>query len=615
MVRRGLLRRLVPAVVAVACLTPVITSALDVGRGWVPASDTAIIATRSRDVFSDQSPLLGQPSTAGAMVDEQVHHPGPLEYWAIAAGQRVVDHPAVSLTVITLVNVAAVLAILWWVRALAGSEGLAFAAVPIVTTLWSLRGETLVDPLNPLAALLPFAAFLVSLVAVGRGRTWALVTAVVAGSWAAQAHLSITGLVVAAAVTVAAGAGLQRLRAARTDRRRVDRRPLVVALAVLVVCWAGPIVDVVASGGGNVRALIATGGSVPAQPGSVGAAVDRSVQALSWRPVWAQAGATVPHLLATPSTSDRVVVAALWLGGVAAAVATRHRAPAIGWAFAVATVVILTGTALLSRLPGSFFNVFQTGNYLWLWPAGALLWSATAGGLLVLVRQRLAAGRALPDAVLALPLCAAVAVALASVVQPSHRPVQRDGPTYIRALGDQLAASLDAGATYGVDLSFDLTEQAVDSGLVHELERRGYDLRVPQAFAPSFGPERATGLAGTDGTLVVDVGRQPPPRPAAGAELVASYRPPPELARRHADAEEAVADRIDRRGGLGALLYPELGIDEPDTTLDFVRGAFLGLSETGLLGPDVVAWPETRALAEVRALATSHANVHLVPAP
>lgn len=608
-------------VVTLACLTPVVTSALHVLPGWAPASDTAIIATRARDVFTDQRPLLGQPSTAGATVGEQVHHPGPLEYWAIAVGQQAGDHPAASLVVVTVVNAAAALTVLWWLRALGGAWGLALGAVPLVATLWSLRGEVLVDPLNPLAAVLPFAAYLVSLVAAARGWTWALATAVVAGSWAAQAHVSVTGLVATAAlgVTVATGASSawRRARHRRGPRREAGaadapgrRRPLVVALVLLVACWAGPIADVVLNDGGNVRALLATGASVEVRPDGSGAAVDRAVAALAWRPVWAQAGASVPDLLRRPSTAERVGVAALWLVGLVAAVANRHRASALGWAFGVASVVLVTGTALLSRLPGSFFNIFQTGNYLWLWPAGALLWSATAGGVVALVRAGVRRPGPVPAAALLVPLGVSVAVAVACVVEPSHRTVQRDGPAYIRALSAQLATTLDRGSVYGVDLSFDLDTQVVDVGVLHELERRGFDLRVPEDFQPSFGPRRSTGLDATDGTLVVDLDADSPP---VGGTVVASYRPPPELTERLRRAEQALADRVDRIGGPGALLYPALGIEPPATTLALVRGELLGLVQVGLLPAGVAAWPELRALDEARALPVRAIDVHLRP--
>lgn len=610
-------RAVVAAIVVVACLAPIVASAVHVGRGWLPTSDTAIIATRARDVLGPDQPLLGQPSTAGATVGTQVHHPGPLEFWAIAAGQQAADVPIVSLVVVAAVNAAAVLTVLWWVRALTGSVGLALAALPVLVTLWSLRGEALVDPLNPAAAVLPFAALLVSLVAVGRGMRWALVSAAVAGSWAAQAHLTVTGLVAVAVLATAAAAVVRRVRrpsATATARLAGDRLPVVVAAAALLVCWAGPLVDAALADGGNVRALLTAGGAVEAQPGGLGAAVDRTVRALTWRPVWAQAGADVPHLLVPPSTGDRALVAVAWSVGLAAAVANRRRAPALGWAFALASVVLGAGTLLLSRLPGSFFNVFQPGNYLWLWPAGALLWSAALGGVAVAVAGRLPERSAAARGATPAALLLAVAVAVAAVAVPSHRVVQRHGPVQVRALADQLAASLDRGSTYGIDLSFDLTEQVVDVGLLHELERRGFTLRVDEAFAPSFGSVRATGFDEVDAVLEVALGRTRP-RPPAGATVVATYEPPEALLRRLHRAEAAVAARIDRLGGPGALLYPELGVAVPSTSIALVRGDFLGLAEIGLLSPAVAAWPEVRALATARAQPVRRAGVHLLPPP
>lgn len=588
--------RIVTVLAVAASLTPIVASAVAVGPSWTPASDTAIITTRARDVFTTDTPLLGQPSTAGATVGEQVHHPGPLEFWAIAAGQQVADEPVTSLVVITVVNAAAVLAILWWARSLAGPLGLALVAVPVTTMLWSLRGEILVDPLNPSAAVVPFTAYLVSLVAVGGGRRWALVSAVLAGSWAAQAHLTVTGLVAAAALAVATGVGIGRLgsRSAKQRPPRRHRRPAAVAAVLLIALWSGPVVDVVVHEGGNARALVAAGEAVEARPGGTGDAIDHTVRALSWPPVWAQADAGVADILVPPTTRDRLFVAAVWSAGFVAAVVNRRRAPGMGWAFGIATTVLASGTMLLSRLPGSFFNVFQLGNYLWFWPATALLWSATLGGVIVALVPRLPApGRAWVVSLSApLATAAAVGLAVAAAVTPGARIVQRDGRAYISALGDQLAATLDPDATYGIDLSYDLVEQVVDAGVLNELDRRGFDVRVHEAFAPSFGEAQATGLAGTAGTLVLDLDLDRPSTGGGGSVVVASYRPPRALVDRLVDAEAAVADRI-----------------------DFVRGDFLGLAEIGLLSPEVAAWPETRALAEVRARPVLRAAVRLSPPP
>ena len=143
---RPLDRSAVVVVVAVAIftLTPIVASFVDIGRDWMPVGDSAIIATRARDVFTPQSPLLGQPSTAGQRVGRQVHHPGPLEFWAIAVGQKVADRPTTALVVTGVLNAMAALSVLWWLRRLAGTRGLALAGVVLVALLWSVRGLSLI---------------------------------------------------------------------------------------------------------------------------------------------------------------------------------------------------------------------------------------------------------------------------------------------------------------------------------------------------------------------------------------------------------------------------------------------------------------------------------------
>ena len=590
---------------ALCAAAPTLASAVEVAPGWVPVSDTAIVATRARDVFTRETPLVGQPSTAGIDVGEDVHHPGPLEFWVIAAAQRVHDGPAASLLAVTLVNVAALAVAVVVASWLGGLPLAAWTAAALAALGWSLRGEVLVDPLNPDAALAPFAAFLVAAVAVGARREWALVPAVLLGSYAAQAHLTTAGMVAIAAAGAVAGLVVSARRP-RGDGRRRWTSPVVVAALLLLACWSAPLLDVATRGGGNVAALAATGGARAGAGASLRAAFDKTVVAVAPLPVWLRSGADVPDLLDRPRGWAVALTVAAVVAAMALAVVSRVRrhpaTPVLVPAAAVAVTLVAGGTLLFARFPTAFFNVFALGNHLWLWPASALLWSVVVAGGAALVLGRRSASAAW------VPVAAAVAFAAWSVVDPTAHPVDRGNPATVRSLSHQLAATLSPDRTYRFDLSVEFAEQAVDTGVVHELARRGFDVRVTPFFRPSYA-WRAGPPDDVDGVLQVVVGD------AAGAdgEVVAAFSPPRSALARLDRAERAVVARLEAEGGLDEDLFPAFGKPVPASVEDFVAGDFLTMAATGFLG-DTADWPETTALAEARRQPVRRAAVLLRPA-
>jgi hypothetical protein len=591
-------RWLAVAALALCATTPIVGSAVHVGRGWVPVSDTAIVATRARDVFTGETPLLGQPSTAGIDVGEDVHHPGPLEFWAIAAAQQAEDHPAASLVAVTVVNLAAVVLAVLMASWIGGMPLAAWASAVCTALGWSLRGEVLVDPLNPFAALLPFAAFLVACVAVTGRRWWALVPAVVLGSYAAQAHLTTAGMVALAVLGTAIG-----LIASRGPGGRGWRRPAAAAAASALLCWSAPLLDVVTNGGGNLAALAATGGARDAADGALRRSFDKTVNAVAPLPVWARSGADIPSLLARPSGVGVVSGAILVGGAMALAFVGRRRrdgdSPVAG-AASIALALVVGGTFLFARFPTAFFNVFALGNYLWLWPASALLWSVVvAGGASVLGLDR---------RIGIVPAIVAVALAGASVADPSSRPVDRGTPTAVRSLSSQLASTLDRDTTYLFDLSVEFDEQAVDTGVVHELVRRGFDVRVTPFFEPSY--DWRADRASVEGVLRVRVDRE---RPTGEGAEVATFVPSPAASARLARAERAVVARLEASGGLDEDLFPAFGKPVPPSVEAFVEGDFLTMAATGFLG-ETARWPETRALEAARRQPVLRSTVFLRPA-
>mgnify|MGYP000262277754 CR=1 FL=1 len=464
----------------------------------------------------------------------------------------------------------------------------------------------MVDPLNPYAAVLPFAAFLVACVGVAARRWWALVPAVALGSYAAQAHLTTAGMVAIAAIGTVAGGLLNRSSGANGWRR-----PLATSAVLLVVCWSAPLVDVATRGGGNVAALTATGGARTAAGGSLRASFDKTTNAVAPIPVWLRSGADVPSLLTRPSPVEVAACATVILAAVGLGIAAWRRrreepndAAIVGGA-AIASTLLAGGTLLFARFPTAFFNVFALGNYLWLWPASALAWGVAVGGAAAPLGRRVPALRA-PLA--ALPVLALAGFAASSIADPSSAPIDRSNPAVVRELSAQLVSHLDRDATYRFDLSVEFAEQAVDTGVVHELLRRGFDIRVTPFFEPSYA-WRADPATTVDGVLEVVVARD---TPTGDGERLASFTPSTPARARLARAERAVVARFERNGGLDEALFPAFGKPVPASVQDFVEGDFLTMAATGFLGP-TADWPETRELAAARRQPVLRAAVFLRP--
>lgn len=597
----------------VLAVVPLLSSAAQLVPDWVPQGDEAAIVLRGDDLFSSDTPLVGMPSTVGFAVGVQVHHPGPLESQAIGVVSAVVDDPRVAVVVVTLVNLASVAVALMWAYRLGGPTLLAGSSAVASALLWSLRGPVLVSPFNPDVAVLPFLACAVSLVAATERRPWAVTSAVVFGSWAAQAHLTIPGPVVATAtaagVLVTVRWAIARRRGQPAALVAPDRRRALVGTGVLVACWAFPLTDALINRGGNLRAILQASGSLDDETLGVRGALDVLVQALVVRPVWAQAGADPLDLLAPPSGAQYAAAGLLIASALIVAVACRVRLPAVTAAVVIALSALATGGALTTKIPQSLFNLFALHNYLWLWPVTAVLWVAVAAGLAHLAGERLHAH--IPRAVAVASAVAIVAVlAVVSLGEP-HRPTATTTSTYVRSLSPQVVDALDPSGHYLIKLGPTIASYNVGTGLLRHLERAGYDVRVPERHAPSFGDHRVDDGRARD-VLVVEMGRDEPPAPDPAATPIATYRPSPSLIADRTAAERAVALEIQRRDGIFVGIGDRIDPSEAEERLR--SGDFLSALRFRLIDPVLAASPPARKLLELDDEPLDHVVVYVIPA-
>jgi hypothetical protein len=333
------------------------------------------------------------------------------------------------------------------------------------------------------------------------------------------------------------------------------------------------------------------------------------VHAVTLRPVWAQAGADSFDLLSRPTTSEYRIAALLALGAVLVAVGCRRSRPTVTVAIAMVAASLLAGGALTAKIPSAFYNTFALHNYLWLWPASALLWVATAAGVTHLIgrrtRWRPPAWAPVAAGLLATALLAGMSLA------PLHRSPATSSSTYVRALQPQVLGALDPDGAYLIELDPRIPVYALGTGLLWALEHHGYDVRVAEQFEPSFGPHRIDDGADRQ-VLSIKYGRPGEVlEPEPGATLVATYDPPPALLLRQARAADDLIDAIGRQGGTVVAGGEEITPAEARTWVE--SGAFVSALEFHLVDPRLVAMPASDTLSKLLREPIASIAVYLTP--
>ncbi len=495
--------------------------------GWVALGDDAVIATRSYDVLTTHTPLLGQHSASSALLGSGPQNSlGPMLYWLLALPARLLDPRFLPL----VVAIAATLAIITCtvLARRRGGPALMFAtAISIAVMSASIEPQTLSDVWNPAVPLMPLLAlaFVTWSIAVGDYRLLPL--AVVLASFAAQAHLTFVlpaALLMAVAVT-----GLV------TGRRSLPpgqlRRWVVIAAVVGLVCWAPPLVDQAVHRPGNlVQVAKSAAAGAPTLGG--GAAWHAVVRAGGLVPWWARPPRDPLGRLADVSrTPPAVAVAAAlalvaWLAA-AIVLGLRRRRRDVA-AAAVQGLGLLLAVAAVAGGTPSGNNLFISISYTLWWasPAGLFAWLVAGWSAAVLLRPRLpaTAGRFRAVAV----GIAFAATALAGVLVAARTGPERLQSAYrpTRTVADRLERSARGstvlvevpGGSSGFDFRFD-----IEAGLVFELRRRG--IRVVTRDLPLGSQYEAQG-SGYDRSVRVRLDGLPVPdgEQVAGRLVVREHR-------------------------------------------------------------------------------------------
>ncbi|MEA2449684.1 MAG: hypothetical protein QOG63_1616 [Thermoleophilaceae bacterium] len=503
------------AMCVLAALPVIVSTAHELVAGWAPAGDDAVIATRSYDVFSSRSPLVGQYSAASTALGQATYSPGPLLYWLLAIPARIA--PILMLLTMALLNAACAVGVVLLARRRGGALLMIAAATGMALMARSLDQHVWADVWNPAAALMPFALLIFVTLSLACGELWLLPLAVAVASFVVQCHLGY-------AIPVA-GLLLVGLVGLFLARRRGDlsggRRSLLVALGVAVACWIAPLIEQLRHWPGNLSA-IAHAATGRGETLGLARGLHELVGAIGVPPYWGRASRTVNERLYDVAfdhgfARDASAVVLIVLLIAVAVLALRRRDRVVAFACAQALVLCAAIVAVTASVPTAKGLGFTVAYTLW-WsaPAGMYAWLVAGWGVTRAVAPlgRLLEGRGL-RAVAALGVVVAVLATIDATPGPDelearYRPV--------RDLRGPLAAAVRGHGSVRVDIAGRWTFPKFDfqTAIAYELRRHGVDVRAP-SLRVNLGSRYARG--GEPGR-VVRVG-DPSLRPGPAGRVIA----------------------------------------------------------------------------------------------
>ena len=213
-------------------------------------ADWGAIATRSFDVGTAQTPLLGTRSSVAADASVIMHHPGPMQFFVLAPFVRIFGEAGLPIGA-AVVHAMSIVALVLLCRRLMG-EPAAFAAalcsLALVTTLGYVE---LASSWPPIVIIVPTAIAVVATIGCVGGDRVSWLALVVAGSFVAQSNLAALPLVVALGLISAIG-----FVATQWSQPRAAIRTVWPSLAIGLVLWLPSLVEQLTDDRPNLSAIV-----------------------------------------------------------------------------------------------------------------------------------------------------------------------------------------------------------------------------------------------------------------------------------------------------------------------------------------------------------------------
>jgi hypothetical protein len=464
----------VPLLVAVIALAQ---------RRWYPVLDLAMTEFRIRDVGSRQTPLIGLPGRIGEFPD-QGSHPGPINFWLLAPGYRLFGSSAWAMEASTAFLQTLWIGLALWIgHRRAGRTGVIVVALVVAVLIRGYGLSVLTQPWNPYLPLIAWVVILLATWSVVSGDHAMLIPLAVAASFAAQTHIPYLvmagGLGAGAAVLVA----VRWIRQRRAGEAGGPPHVLLITAAVFAMLSLPILADQFRRTPGNITRLLDHFGNPPEEAIGFVHGFELLLQHLNvFRAVGAvftgTGGLVDLGQLDGATWVPGALVLSMWIAAVAStrALAARTDVQALFHLHVVTGAVLALSWVSMSRIFGATWFYLT----LWAWAIMLLVVVATVWtAVLWLNATDTATGRrALVAVTGAIALCTA-ATSVAAV--GTDHPEEYLGET-LGAVVEPTADALDPNDTYVVFWTDAHSFGSQGFGLVNELERRGFDVGVYEAW-------------------------------------------------------------------------------------------------------------------------------------
>jgi hypothetical protein len=458
-------------------------------RHWHPVLDLAMTEFRVRDVGSAETPLIGLPGRIGVFPD-QGSHPGPLSFYLLAPTYRVLGASAWGLLVAMIVLNIVAIGVALWIAGRRGGTTLMLAVgglLALVTYGYGL--DVLTQPWNPYLPLLVWIVVLLGTWSVLDGDHAMLVVVTAAGSLCAQTHMPYLGLALGMGALSCASSARDWLR--HTEQRAAILRWAIVSAVVGVVLWLPVLIDQVTKTPGNLSMLSDYFRHPPEEPVGTTEGLRLLLRHLDVVHLFRESSGGDGFITAAGFRLDGSVVPGLlllvaWVAAAVAAWRGGHRV--------LRTLDIVIGwTLLLSAVSmGRIFGKVWYYLTLWAWTTTIVMVATIVWTVAALVQQRQPNSRTAPRVVIGGVAAAAGAASLIAALVAAfgvRAPEQYLSDTLGELVGPTAAAlERGDGEAVGSEGRYLVTWNDARNfgsqgyGLVNELERRGFDVGVPDTW-------------------------------------------------------------------------------------------------------------------------------------
>jgi hypothetical protein len=475
-----------------AAIPPIVSGVLAAHRGWATTIDNPIIAVRAHDALTRHPPLVGMYITLTTITNSptRLHHLGPLPFWLFAVPVRAGGPSGVGLVFgASAINALAAAGSVWVAHRLGGLRLATIVTVGAALLAWSLGGQVLHDPWTPHIALFPFLFFLLAAAATANGDVWLLPLAAFTASFVVQAHATYVVPVALAGVWLVVGLVLRlRARKGEDGLRAKVIRSLIVAGAVLVVCWIGPLFDQLFRSHNTTKVAGAVMKSYPRN--GFGVAWRDLVHATSIPPVWLEPFTGVIKIDTSPGWFE-TLTSLLVLGALGGATWW-------AWSRQSWTHITLCMTAIAAGVGAFMASASAPVDYHWTeflyprrlwWIVGVFVWIALAHTALSLAAVRGPRKWERSDA-LAIGVGVGAIVIAMIAVWPRLGPAQDYGSAGfgpVRDLGAAVANELHGDGPWELRTHGDFAQSVVGPGVASDLILRGKPVLVPDTNFPDLG--------------------------------------------------------------------------------------------------------------------------------